>query len=98
MNSDNMKRALNDVAASHGSNVLPVAFKAVSSNTGEAIAQNNFAYAVYRHPERYRLIPGGYEGQDIYVEYSGCRGYDKHFWVLASEVEAVKKHYTEKGD
>ncbi len=87
MNSETMKRALNEVQESAGSNVVHVAF---------CPTQNNMAWQVWRHPEKYRLIKCGYDGQDIYVEYCMNRGYDKHFWVLVSEVEAIKAHYEAK--
>lgn len=55
--------------------------------------ENNMAWQVWRFPERYDLIKGSYRGQDTYVERRNFHGYDKHFWVEASEVEKIREHY-----
>ena len=84
--------ALRAVEIMTGDKVIHAAFKKVDYFPDSPL-RNNHAFDVYRNPERYQLIKAGYRGQDIYVEYRMNRGYDKHFWVEASAVKAIRDHF-----
>lgn len=59
-------------------------------------ATHSMAMQVYRHPGSFKIVKGGWQGKDIYVERQGRHDYDKHFWVTVDDVEMVRRHFEQK--